>query len=528
MSLIDYFYEGTKEYILAGTVFLCMLIMLYLMLYKFLYKKIFKGKKQLNGVKIISIIMFSVYILGVIFLTCFSRSGLRIWKSFNIIPFKSFIEMKYDFYYPSINQILLNIVLFMPFGFLLPLINQRFNKWYNTIIFGFLVSLLIELSQLIFSIGIFDVDDLITNTLGTIFGFNLITVTNCLIIKKNRKFSNIVLSIWPLVLFLFLFSGVYVNYSTRGFGNLVRPSFNKPYNINFSLKANLHDVEFIVPMYKPVSCSKDNAIQKIEKIVSNLNTIKNNIDNENEANNNTNGSTNINSSKNNNAKEKEQPIVKQYCNKIDYHNEIHYKISDYYIEYNLANQTFKFENNDFDVNKEVIPTSSNDNVDKTVFNNQIIIEKLDYFNLSFIDEMVFKKNSSNNYLAKLKLFKNDKYLYDGDIELHLDMMNNIVKLDYNIIKYSNSSNVNIISEYSAYLKLLEGKYANIGKNVLYKDNYNIDKSIINLNIKSVKLDYFQDTLDYLHPAYIFICTRNDKEYKLIVDAISIYKNLNNY
>lgn len=535
MSLIDYFFNSTKKYFLAGTVFLCMLIMLYLLLYKFLYKKIFKGKKQLGCVKIISIIMFSVYILGVIFLTCLSRPSLVAWRSFNVIPFKTFIEMKYDFYFPSINQILLNIFLFMPFGFLLPLINQKFNRWYNTVICGFLCSLLIELSQLIFSIGIFDVDDLITNTLGTIFGYCLIKMINCFIIKKNRKISNIVLSIWPLVLFVFLFSGVYVNYSTRGFGNLVRPSFNKTYNINFSLKTNLHDAESIVPMYKPVSCSKSNATQKIDEMIFSLGVIKANAKNETNKNNETNinynsgNDSNFDDSKNNSdtkIKDKEQPIVRQYVSKNDYHSKLHYKTSDYYIEYNLFNQTFKFQNNDINLNEEVVPANSN-NRDEIVFNDEMIKEKLNDFNLCLIDKMEFTNKDNNNYLAELNSFKQDKYVYDGYIEFHFDIMNNIDKLYYNIIKYSNSRDVNIISEYDAYLKLIKGKYASIGKDILYTDIPDIDESIFNLKIDSVYLDYFQDTLDYFHPAYVFVCTRNDKKYKLIVDAISVYKNLNN-
>ncbi|MCO6559075.1 MAG: VanZ family protein [Bifidobacterium sp.] len=72
-------------------------------------------------------------------------------------------------------QLLLNIVFFVPLGFAL----ARWARWkcYAVIPAGFLVSLLIETSQLTGVWGIypcayrqFDVDDLLTNTLGAIIG----------------------------------------------------------------------------------------------------------------------------------------------------------------------------------------------------------------------------------------------------------------------------------------------------------------------------------------------------------------------
>lgn len=56
-----------------------------------------------------------------------------------------------------------NIIWFVPFGFILPLFGTKKKL---TLIFGALLSLVIELMQLLFDVGVTELDDLILNTLG--------------------------------------------------------------------------------------------------------------------------------------------------------------------------------------------------------------------------------------------------------------------------------------------------------------------------------------------------------------------------
>lgn len=65
---------------------------------------------------------------------------------------------------------LLNVLLFMPLGFFLPVLWQRFHKVWWTLLFGLGASLVIELMQL-FTFRATDVNDLITNTFGTLLGW---------------------------------------------------------------------------------------------------------------------------------------------------------------------------------------------------------------------------------------------------------------------------------------------------------------------------------------------------------------------
>lgn len=80
----------------------------------------------------------------------------------NCIPF---VEMLYD---PTDS--ILNVILFVPLGILLPVINSRFRAFRYTFQFGLCMTLLIEFLQL-FTYRVTDINDVITNTAGTVIGF---------------------------------------------------------------------------------------------------------------------------------------------------------------------------------------------------------------------------------------------------------------------------------------------------------------------------------------------------------------------
>ena len=64
-----------------------------------------------------------------------------------------------------------NILLLAPIGFLLPLINECSFKMVLTVFLGFLFSIGIEMSQLLLRRGLFELDDIMNNTIGVFFGY---------------------------------------------------------------------------------------------------------------------------------------------------------------------------------------------------------------------------------------------------------------------------------------------------------------------------------------------------------------------
>jgi len=109
--------------------------------------------------------IFSLYLVAVyhlVGLPCITyiNPGLNL----TLIPFLDMIAAP--------RATVLNVALFLPLGFLLPLLWKKFRTMKNTLLFGFGMSLTIELLQILVARAT-DINDLITNTLGTALGFAL-------------------------------------------------------------------------------------------------------------------------------------------------------------------------------------------------------------------------------------------------------------------------------------------------------------------------------------------------------------------
>ena len=91
----------------------------------------------------------------------------------NITYFRPDLNMNLIPFYGIINDLknsLLNIALFVPLGCFLPILWSRFRKLVPVVFFGFGLSAMIELLQML-TYRATDVNDLITNALGTVIGF---------------------------------------------------------------------------------------------------------------------------------------------------------------------------------------------------------------------------------------------------------------------------------------------------------------------------------------------------------------------
>lgn len=63
-----------------------------------------------------------------------------------------------------------NVLLFVPYGFLLGMVWKKERRFLNHLCLGFLTSFGIECLQLVSGRGIFQADDMITNTVGCVLG----------------------------------------------------------------------------------------------------------------------------------------------------------------------------------------------------------------------------------------------------------------------------------------------------------------------------------------------------------------------
>lgn len=86
----------------------------------------------------------------------------------------------------SFGNLIGNIIAFIPLGYMLPSLHKIFENLFVCMATALLFILGIELFQLFSAFGIFDVDDILLNGLGTFIGY-LCFVLMKLLTKKNKK-----------------------------------------------------------------------------------------------------------------------------------------------------------------------------------------------------------------------------------------------------------------------------------------------------------------------------------------------------
>lgn len=136
-------------------------------------------------------IMFFAYCLSVLWVVLLSRHVQETRCVFGI-PFSSYMKAHRDYIincsvipeestaiiekiralFYSYNWIVLNVLLFVPYGFIVTKAFPANNKLL-LLSYGLIGSTIIELMQLIFKLGCFDVDDIIHNAIGICIGYAL-------------------------------------------------------------------------------------------------------------------------------------------------------------------------------------------------------------------------------------------------------------------------------------------------------------------------------------------------------------------
>lgn len=151
-------------------------------------------KNYRAAVKIISIVMFILYMSFLIYLTFFDHTyGRDIFqRRLIIVPFKTIIKFLTSSYNWKIVMINIagNIAAFVPMGFLLPLAFDRLKSFSIVLIVVFLATLSIEVFQYIFAVGTSDIDDIMLNVLGGILGYFMMWISVrlvSLICEKSNK-----------------------------------------------------------------------------------------------------------------------------------------------------------------------------------------------------------------------------------------------------------------------------------------------------------------------------------------------------
>ncbi len=134
--------------------------------------------------RLVAGILFIFYFIVLFYFLFFSEKMGRTYSErtyqYNLVPFKEigrFLRYRKTLGMSAVLLNLLgNIAAFVPFGAFLPMFSKRCRRFFYTVFYSFELSLLVELLQLVFRVGSFDVDDLMLNTLGGAIGFLVYTL----------------------------------------------------------------------------------------------------------------------------------------------------------------------------------------------------------------------------------------------------------------------------------------------------------------------------------------------------------------
>mgnify|MGYP001060700350 CR=1 FL=1 len=120
-------------------------------------------------------------------------------RTLNLIPFAGLSHS-------TVREMIENVAVFVPLGLLFGIASRPKRFWQKLGIIS-AVSLGVEIIQFIFGIGITDITDFITNTLGGLIGLSLYTLGSKYIDGKvlNRCIASILLVVLAVILFLRLF-----------------------------------------------------------------------------------------------------------------------------------------------------------------------------------------------------------------------------------------------------------------------------------------------------------------------------------
>ena len=135
------------------------------MIISFIILERFYKKDKINKIQMFFCILFIIYLLHVYGSTVFSR-----------LPSKRICKLEVFWSWKEIlnSMNILNIIMLLPLGIFLSLVYGKKIDWKVGLLIGFCISFSIELMQLVLCRGMFDVDDIIHNSLGFLIGIVII------------------------------------------------------------------------------------------------------------------------------------------------------------------------------------------------------------------------------------------------------------------------------------------------------------------------------------------------------------------
>ena len=366
------------------------------------------------------------------------------------------------------RNIILNIMMFVPFGFLLPLVSKRFQAFWKTYLAGFLFTFLIEMIQLLFNLGICELDDFMNNTVGAMIGYGFyrlfVFVVNKWKKQETKALSTVCFQI-PVFVTLISFALIFGIYSKKELGNLPSDYIIRQKDVRVTTELELSSDENTALVYRTSVANVKDTRKMAEEIFGRFGL---GID---------------------------ESRTDIYEDTAIYYSEDNNRLN---IWINYAGQTYSFT--DYDAlyhNDERMENKSNASASE-------LIQALEKMGVTIPEGAVFEEKKEEYYFTADKIVKDEK-MYDGSIQCEYTTDGMISHLTNNIIEYEEYKSFPIISEKEAFDRLKEGYFRWYGSN--------------DLEVLKVELSYELDTKGFYQPVYAFSVVWDDLEGTINVPAI---------
>ena len=366
------------------------------------------------------------------------------------------------------RNIILNIMMFVPFGFLLPLVSKKFQVFWKTYLAGFLFTFLIEITQLLFHLGICELDDLMNNTVGAMIGYGFYRLF-MFIVKKWKKQETKALEMVcfqiPFLVTIVSFALIFGSYRMQELGNLSSGYIVRQRDVRVTTELEPSSDENTALVYRTSVANVKDTREMAEEIFGRFGL---GID---------------------------ESRTDIYEDTAIYYSEDNNRLN---IWINYAGQTYSFT--DYDAlyhNDERMENKSNASESE-------LIQALEKMGVMIPKGAVFEEKKEEYYFTADKIVKDEK-MYDGFIQCEYTTDGMISHLTNNIIEYEEYKSFPIISEKEAFDRLKEGYFRWYGSN--------------NLEVLRVELSYELDTKGFYQPVYAFSVVWDDLEGTINVPTI---------
>lgn len=465
--------ELLKDYIILGFKILIPIAIIFFIAYGIIYKKIMKGTKIIKKRQLLLYALsigYIVIIIGATFLSRFQDS-IMYNGGLNFSLFSSYREAYHHIDANMMKDtlfrnLILNIMLFIPVGFLIPFYSDKLKKMYRVVLIGFLATVTIELTQHFNDYGVFEIDDVFNNTLGTLLGYCCFMIFYKLKNKENWK--KIIGYITPFILTVGAFIGIFITYQVQEFGNF---TFEHNYKINMNNVNVQSEIELSKErnnksVYHIKTLSKEETRPIAENLFDKLNK---KIDED---------ETMV-----------EQTFITYWTpgrhgdENVDtvYHINIKYVGGSYSWH---GGENIRFENGEIKFLSK-IKDASREEIENALSKNGIQVP----------ENAAFELNKKDQYLFSVDMQEQGDKLIDGQIKCEY-YENKLLTSVYNeILTYDKVCEKEIISEDEAYQEILDGKF-------MYWEE------VKSISIKNVELEYMLDSKGYYVPIYNFAASIN--------------------